>query len=247
MKLMEPHLRVFAEYCFIEEINIDKCNLATSEKLAKWITGLMNESGGIIMLYCSKTHSDKKRDNWLMDFKNHVTSKWIPNSLYRSLVTPRCRSIAEQLVLLFFVSKSPNIVTFKNNAYCRHAAGIEPIICVEDNRKIMTGRTETSSKRKPNSQLKRLLKGRKGFELDEEISVDYCESSTMEFKHYCTKDKSELSSFDASELASRLDRDNEMLKNISAFANTEGGSLVIGIEEGGRLPVVKGFKASENH
>ncbi len=243
---MQPPEKVFAEYCFLKEIAIDKCTLTTSEKVAKWMTGLMNASGGLIVLHCSKPQSDKKRDNWLMDFKHHVTSKWIPNSVYRSLVFPRCKMIDGQLVLVFFVSKSPTLVTFKNNAYCRHAAGIEPITDVEHIQKVWEERREICSKGKPKSQLKRLLRGRIGFKPNEKVPVEYCESSTMEFKHYCTKYNSELASFCASELASRLDRDNEMLKNISAFANTEGGSLVIGIDEGGKFPVVKGYRISDN-
>ncbi len=243
---MEPPEKVFAEYCFMKEINIDRCDLTTSKELSKWMTGLMNASGGLIVLHCSKPHSDKKRDHWLMDFKHHVTSKWIPNSLYRSLVIPRYRMIREQLLLVFFVSKSPTLVTFRNNAYCRHAAGVEPITDPEDIQKLQDGRGETPNTHKPNSQLKRLLKGKGGFKLNDEIPLDYCESNTMEFKHYHMKDNSELTSFCASELSSRLDRDNEMLKNISAFANTEGGSLVIGIEESGKFPVVKGFRISDN-
>ncbi len=231
----------------MKEIIIDKCDHTTSEEVAKWMTGLMNASGGLVMLHCSKQRSDKKRDHWLMDFKHHVTSKWIPNSVYRSLVTLRCQMITDKLILAFCISKSPTLVTFKHNAYSRHASGIEPITDAEDIRKLIAGREETFSRRKkPKSQLKRLLKGRKGFKMNEEVPVEFCESSTMEFKHYCTKGKSELTSFGATELASRLDRDNEMMKNISAFANTEGGSLVIGIEEGGRLPAVKGFRTSDN-
>ncbi len=237
---------VFPEYCFVKEINIEKCDLTTSEEVTKWMTGLMNASGGLIFLHCRQPRTDKKRDRWLMDFKYHVTSKWIPSSLYRSLIMPRYRVINERLVMAFFVSKSPTLITFKNNAYYRHAAGIEPITDTDDIHKLFAGREETRVKRKPNSQLRRLLKGRRAFGLNEEIPVDYCESSTMEFKHYCTKENRELLSFSASELTSRLDRDNEMLKNISAFANTEGGSLVIGIEEGGKLPLVKGFRTTEN-
>ncbi len=244
MEEVQHPQNVYPEYCFVKEINVDKCDMATSETIAMWMTGLMNASGGLVVLHCTKPHSDKKRDHWLMDFKHHVTSTWIPNRLYRSMVMARCQMIGKQLLLAFFVSKSPTHVTFKNNAYARHAAGIEPITDPEDIRKLMVGRGEAHSKRRPNSQLKRLLKKRAGFRLNEEVPVDYCESSTMEFKHYCTKDKQELASFSASELASRLNRDNEMLKNISAFANTEGGSLVIGIEEVGKRPVVKGFKLS---
>ncbi len=70
----------YAEYSFVMEIDINRYNKIAGEEIAKWLTALMSTSGGLGVLYCNRTGSDRKRDKWMMNMKDHVTTKWIPNA-----------------------------------------------------------------------------------------------------------------------------------------------------------------------
>ncbi len=198
------------------------------------------------MLYCNRAESDKKRDLWLMNLKDHVTTKWIPNSIYRSLIRYKYLKITDQIRIYLFVCKSTHIVTFKYNAYGRHATGIEPVTNREEiSQMVFAGKRTTITA--CTSQMKDILKNREYFLQNEEIPQEFCESQNTEFKHYHYDDleKNELM-FVASDLQSRLGRDKELLANVSAFANTDGGSLILGVKESGKYPVVRGFQTTDN-
>ncbi len=134
------------------------------------MTALMSTSGGLIVLYCNKAESDKKRDLWLMNLKDHVTSKWIPNSTYRSLIRYKYLKIRDQLRIYLFVCKSSHMITFKYNAYGRHATGIEPVKDREEVQKIMAvgqGTTDNTC----TSQLQWVLGKRDFFDFNEAIPI----------------------------------------------------------------------------
>ena len=55
----------FAEYIFKTEICLDKSPKDAekiTKEIAKWISALMNTSGGLILLYSNRPASDRKRD-----------------------------------------------------------------------------------------------------------------------------------------------------------------------------------------
>ena len=234
----------YTDYSFVMNIGINTYAKEAGEEIAKCVTALMNTSGGLVVLYCNRAESDKKRDQWLMNMKDHVTKKWIPNSTYRSLIRYRYLKIMGQLRIYLFVCKSSHIVTFKYNAHGRHATGIEPLTHIEDISQMMCAGKGTTL-RECTSQMKGILKTRESFCQNKEIPPEYCESQNTEFKHYYYDDRetSELI-FVASDLQSRLGRDKELLANVSAFANTDGGSLILGVKESGKYPIVRGFQTT---
>ncbi len=211
-----------------------------------FMTALMNTSGGLGVLYCNRAESDKKRDLWLMNLKDHVTSKWVPNSTYRSLIRYKYTKIGNQLRIYLFVCKSSHMITFKYNVYGRHATGIESVTDREEVQRILDASQRTSLTL-CSSQLQKVLGTRESFGMNEEIPTEYCESQNIEFKHYYDNEtETKELTFVASKLKSRLDRDNELLTNISAFANTDGGSLILGVKESMKHPVVRGFETTHN-
>ncbi len=235
----------YADYSFVREINFDRYDLAIGKEIAKWMTALMNTSGGLIVLYSNQSVSDKKRDVWLMKLEDHLTTNWIPKSTYRSLIHYKYLRTMDKLRMYWFVSKSSRLITFNYNAYARHAAGTEPVRDREDVQRILDigqGTTHTVC----TSQLQEILGTRESFGFNEEMPTEYCESQSLEFKHYYLDDKKEKGmDFLASNLIKCMHKDDELLRNVSAFANTNGGSLILGVEEGEKRPVLRGFKVTD--
>ena len=205
----------------------------------------MNTSGGLVLLYSNRPARDRKRDYWIMGFESDL-NKWVPESLLQSLVRYRYQETNSQLRIYIFVSKSPNLVTFNFNAYGRCATGIRPIKDLHRVQEMLNeAALQHSSRMECSSQMNELLKDDQTFKINYCIPAIYRESETMEFKHcYCgTSEKSELPCFKAAKLTQRL---GEYLWYLSAFANTHGGSLVLGVDERGKCPVVRGFPVTEN-
>ena len=239
----------FAEYTFKKEIRLDNANPGadkTTKEIAKWISALMNTSGGLVLLYSNRPERDRQRDYWLMGFES-VLNNWVPESLLQSLVRYRYQETDGQLRIYIFVSKSPCLVTFNFNAFGRCATGVRPI---KDLHRVQEMLKEAASQYRTSgtecsSQMNELLKDCHHFNINEPIPATYRESETMEFKHcYCgTSETSELPCFKATKLTQKL---GEYLGYLSAFANTHGGSLVLGVEEKRKSPVVRGFPVTEN-
>ncbi len=231
---------LYAEHCFEKKINMHQSNLQTSEEIAKLVNALMNTSGGLILLHCGDPPLDKKRDEWLRNFKDHATKHWIPFQMYRLLISVKYKIIGGQFYLFLFVDKSAKLVTFSYNAYGRHAGGIKPITEEDDIKQMIQRTNDSSPLEKPRSRLNDLLEKNYSFTLDESLPVEYCESQTMEFKHY------EINDFSARKIEDKLSKERGLWENISAFANTEGGSLVVGVKEEKTGPIVKGYQVTDN-
>ncbi len=244
----------FAEYTFTREIYLGKHPTHTSnkiEEIAKYMNALMNTSGGLILLYSNIPDSDNTRDKWIMGFESHMIEKnWIPESLLQELVRYQYLEKDGQMRIYIFVSKSGDFVTFDFHAYGRLATGIRPLKDFQRVQKIIREQhIGSSSGKECASKIDTLLTEGQVFKIGHCIPVEYRESETMEFKHCYhetpikSSEKSELRRFTAKELKKRL---GDHLKCLSAFANTQGGSLILGVEEGGKFPVVRGFPVTQD-
>ncbi len=240
----------FAEYIFKKKIRLDNSSKGTEEtarEIAKWISAMMNGSGGLILLYCKIPYSDKIRDKWINGF-NTLLKNWIPESDLALLVRYQNVDKDGQLRIYMFVTQSPFLVTYNFCAFRRHRASVVPITDLHAVQKMLKESTHSSANAgECSSQMANILTEGDTFKLNVIIPLEFRESETMEFKHFyrCenSKRKQELPSFDVEILKNRL---GEHSKNFSAFANTHGGSLVFGVEERGKYPTVRGFPVTQN-
>ncbi len=233
----------YAEYSFVKEIKIGRCDPETCKEIVKLLTALMNTSGGLIVLY-SNTHNWDKRDSWLRQLHNAITTKWMPRSTYGSLVRHKYWMQDDQLRIYMFVAKFKDVITFECNAYLRYATSTEAVTNSDEVRTLLDA-GEHPNKDECKSQMEPLLKGRESFTLDEPVPVHCEESQQIEFKHY-HKDNKDLT-FTAKDLMDKLDDRKELLMNVSAFANTDGGSLILGVMENKRGScTVRGFPTGES-
>ncbi len=233
----------FAEYTFKTEICLDRSPTdddKTTKEIAKWISALMNTSGGLILLYSRTPDSDGKRDKWIMGFESVLTNKWISESLLQSLLRYRYIETDGKLRIYIFVSQSPCLVTFNFYAFGRRATGVRPIKDPHRVREMLKESHHIASATECLSQMDQIREG-DSFKVNDPIPVSHRESETMEFKH-CYLEKSEWLTFEATTLRDRL---GEYMKCLSAFANTQGGSLVLGVEENQKYPVVRGFPVTQ--
>ncbi len=236
----------FAEYIFKTEICIDKPPTDNTIKtIAQQVTALMNTSGGLILLYSNTPDSERKRDRWIMGFGSHLANNWIPESLLQELLGYRSRETEGQVQIYIFVAKSPHLVTFDFHAFGRLTTGVRPIKELDRVRKMLNEPQSSPGRNGCGSEMKQILRSVHQFQIDDPIPVTYRESDTMEFKHcYDGPSKTtELPLFTTDILKKRL---GENMKYLCAFANTQGGSLVLGVEEDGNCPVVRGFPVTVN-
>ncbi len=249
----------FAEYTFKNKINIKKLpgtTIDTTEKIAKQITALMNTSGGLVLLYHvysdkTKGHANynKDRDKWIMAFEKLLLDKWIPESLLRPVVRYKYLYLKTEgeLRIYIFVCRSQSLSTFQFNACSRLAASVRefhvndfPIV-----RELLAKSHSAAHGNRCESQIVPLLKRTGSLEFDKNIPFAHCESEIIEFKHCYnySKRQEELNEFNADILKNRI---GKYMDCLCAFANTQGGSLVLGVEEGGKFPVVRGFPKAPN-
>ncbi len=247
----------FAEYTFQNKIDI-KISLGTTndmiQNIAKQITALMNTSGGLILLYHvykdkTEAHYDKDRDKWIMGFEKLLSDNWISESLLRPVIRYKYLYLEAdgEFRIYIFVCRSRALSTFQFNAYSRLAASVRKFH-VNDFPRVQELLDESHSTARVNrcrSQIKHILELTGTLKFGKSIPATHCESDTIEFKHCYNDHKSqeELKEFNADKLNKRLDNNMDCL---CAFANTQGGSLVLGVKEGGKFPVVRGFPIAQN-
>ena len=232
-----------AEYHYKQQIrftNAPKNDLNT-KKIGSWINGLMNTSGGWIILYCPQPVSFNDVDKWVMGFENILKQQWISASTWYHLIPPFQKLISEdQFRIYIYLCKSPHLVTFDFKAFEKQEASITAI---KDERIIMKMFSEEHSSYHPTC-ISAFADKYGTFQFEESLSAPWFESRKLEFKHVHEKVRKQgVETFESKVLIDRL---REYMNYLSAFANCDGGSLVLGVEECGKELVVKGFKVKEN-
>ncbi len=201
----------------------------------------MNTSGGLIVLICDKPDSDQQIDRWVMGFIQCVMNRGFLKSASQNLVRFKCLEKEDPPRIYIFICKSAEVITFSYNAYVREERFVWPM----ENASVVQQILNTAHSHHNNAKCSSVITKPLG-KLDAPISLH--ESDTVEFKH-CYSDtskKKELQSLDAVEFKRRLQGDKGYIECICAFANSHGGSLLIGVEEGGKFHVVRGFKIAED-
>ncbi len=240
---MSPPECNFADYHYKQQIcftNPNKNDLNV-KKIGRWINALMNTSGGWIILYCPKPVSFNDVDTWVMGFEKILREQWISDSTYTNLIPPFKRwENTDQFRIYIYVCKSPRLTTFNFKAFEKLEAEIRAI---KDDERILKMLSEEQSSYDPTC-ISAFANKCATFQFKESLSALWFESRKLEFKHVYEKDrKRDVETFESKVLIDRL---RKYMNYLSAFANCDGGSLVLGVEKCGKELVAKGFKVKEN-
>ncbi len=215
----------YVDYCFEMDIAVlSGFNEISAKKIANRLNALMNTSGGLIVLRVADGPlSITNVIKWQIRFQCYVNDTCLGNQGLRSLVEIHHKVIADQHYSILFVFKSSKLVTFSYNAYVSHDAGQERITSDDVAKQIMQ-MADNEPQEKPRSRLADLQAEIGSFTMGEQLPVEYWEGATMGYKHSRSVRK-----FSAMEIAQKLER--SLLVTISAFANTRGGSLLVGVDD----------------
>ncbi len=208
-----------------------QCEKATAEEIARMANALTNTSSGLIILWREFDDGKKTwKDTWKSNFKD-VVQEWIPENLYEDLLVFPYNTTEKQNCIFLLVKKSRNLVTFSYNAYKRGDSYVRPFTD-ENSVKEMIANNNEGYPEEPN-----LIPEEPPYSYDTEVKLG--ESTTREFKHF-----PDIEEFSADAIEKKLRKKTKgkgLLNNVSAFANTEGGKLFIGVQEKNRTYKVKGY------
>ena len=169
----------FADYHYKQEIcftNAPK-NDPSIKKIGSWINGLMNTSGGWIILYCPKPVSFKAVDAWVMGFEKILREQWISDSIYTNVILPFKRwENTNQFRIYIYICKSPGLTTFNFKAFERLETHIKPI---KDTERIVKMLSEEHGSYHPSCISAFADKG-STFQFKESLSAPWFESRKLE-------------------------------------------------------------------
>ncbi len=234
----------FADYHYKQQICFTDEPKKVTKKIASWITGLMNTSGGWIILYCLQPVYFNDVDKWVMGFEKIMKEQWISASTWNDLIPPFQKiNYEDQFRIYIYVCKSPHLVSFDFKAFQKQEASTTAIT---DEGIIIKMLSEEQSSYYPTC-ISAFADKFSSFQFNESLPAPWFESRKLEFKQVYKKDGKRsvgVETFESNVLVGRL---GEYMNYLSAFANCDGGSLVLGVEECGKKLLVKGFKVKENH
>ncbi len=212
--------------------------MASAEEIAAVISALMNTSGGMLAVCidasrCQKAVSLKESNDKIVEI---ITKgeKWIPGMVFATFVKPRV--VEERHEIVFFVNKANHFVTHYTNAYHYDGNEVKPLLEYQSVCNIIRDCSctdESLCHHNLNTTVK-LTSSLSGAPLNSEMPYLPLEGSTCKNKAYG------LPARNVNELLKSSSVQDDIRKIVSALANGDGGSLLLGVTDTD-TPIVKGY------
>ncbi len=218
------------------------CSVNDAERIAVVISAMMNTSGGVLQIQidtgnmvpgsCESTI--KEFDSQLLRIIT-TQGNWIPRQSFLSCVKACVKDISKNLS--FFINKASDLVTHHTYAYIPEADEVRlitdhDIVCRMLRECSCKGEERCQNHLYPEPELESILKGTDHLSMDTSFAPAH--GSQYFCRYYKLHDRSLI------EVLCTQSVRNDIKELISALANSDGGSIFLGVTNTD-TPVVKGY------
>ncbi len=233
------------DYCYTVGITLSRrgrCLVNDAEKIAVVISAMMNTSGGVLDVQIDAGNLEPdSRANKLNEFDKQLVriivtqEKWIPKHLFLSCVKTCVHEKSSKLC--FFVSKANNLVTHCTYAYIQEGGELRlityhDVICRMLQKCSCNGEDRCLHHQDTESELESALAG------TDHLSIDMVLAYAHGIQYFCRY--YELHDRPLTEVLSTQSVRDDIMELVSALANGDGGSLLLGVTHRDK-PVIKGY------
>ena len=239
-----------AEYCYEIEVEVTSnstlTKVKTAENIAMVLSALMNSGGGVLVTHIITKTGDIHLDTCHRDIVRLITKQeqWVPEDVFTDTIN--CTKSESKNEIYFFVSRTKQLVSHNSNA--KYFKERKPVYIATND--VLVGKVgacscendtrcekhkDVATKTQIFSKLPSMntLNAHQLFPLPESVS------DTNLFRNYQLNDRC------LAEVLKTKSAQCEILELVSALANTNGGSIFLGITNMA-TPTVKGYRLGEN-
>ncbi len=239
-----------AEYCYKMEVEVTSSSrltsVTTAEHVAIVLSALINSGGGVLVIHFVTKVGVIDLDACQRDIVHVITQQelWIPENVFSDAMD-FSKNEAEKAIYVF-VSKTTHLVTHDNNAYSLKEGYPYSIVnndALMGVMRICTCNSDTICEKHKGIERERHilsnLRNTDTLNAYQPFPVLGSDSKTHFYRNYPLNDQSLPDILNTQSVRS------ELLELVSALANTEGGSIFLGVTNTA-TPTVKGYRLTSN-
>ncbi len=240
-----------AEYCYKIEVEVTPSSkltkASTGEQIAVVLSSLINSGGGVMIIHpVTAAQNNIDLDACKDDIVRLITQQeiWIPEDVFKGTICTTKNEVEKEIY--FFTNKTGHLVIPNYNAYDIKQNHPEPIVSNNELMRLIRTCTcindticEKHKELTTESQILSRLPHRDRLIANKSFPALESDSETHFYRNYQLNDRS---------LADVLNTQSvqcEILELVSALANTEGGSVFLGVTNTA-TPTVEGYRLTEN-
>ncbi len=220
------------------------CSVSKAEQIAVVMSAMMNTSGGVLVLEVQTDTEDVgpgRCDVNLKEFGSNLLTvitaqeKWIPEHVVSRYVKQCVQEKSSKI--LFFLAKAKDLVTHCSYAYILHSSDVK--LTTDHNVTCrMLQECSCTHEDKCQHHEDRLPELQSALSDADRLNVDTCLPYTLRTQYICRY--YQLHNRSLTEILCTQSVSSEIKELVSALANTDGGSILLGVTYT-ESPIVKGY------